>query len=143
MLVRDVMTMGPFTVTRETTVKEALTVLADGGISALPVVSPSGRLHGIVSEADLIAETVPRDPRSQVRPIVDEPLHPAHRVDEVCTRSVVTIRPDDDVATAVELMASTGAKSLPVVDEERRLVGIVSRSDVVAALARSDDGGTT
>ena len=138
MLVRDVMTMGPVTVSRETTVKEALTILADRGISALPVVGGSGRLHGIVSEADLIAETVPRDPRAHERPIVVEPLHPAHLVDEVCTRSVVTVRPDDDVATAVDLMASTGAKSLPVVDDARRLVGIVSRSDVVAALARSD-----
>ena len=67
-----------------------------------------------------------------------EPLHPAHLVDEICTRSVVTVRPDDDVATAVELMSSTGAKSLPVVDDDRCLVGIVSRSDVVAALARAD-----
>ena len=139
MLVRDVMTAGPATAGRGTTVKQALTILADRGISALPVVDDSGRLHGIVSEADLIAETVPRDPRAQERPIVIEPLHPAHLVDEICTRSVVTVRPDDDVATAVDLMASTGAKSLPVVDDDRCLVGIVSRSDVVAALARSDD----
>ena len=138
MLVRDVMTRNPVTVTRRTTVKEAMTILADRGVSALPVVTGAGRLHGIVSEADLIAETVPRDPRAVERPIVLEPIRPAHVVDEVCTRSVVTVRPDDDVATAVDLMASTGAKSLPVVDDDHRLVAIVSRSDVVAALARSD-----
>ena len=65
MLVRDVMTTAPVTVTRDTSVKETLTILAGRGISALPVVDGSGRLHGIVSEADLIAETVPRDPRAQ------------------------------------------------------------------------------
>ena len=139
MLVRDVMTQDPVTVSRRTSVKEALTLLAQRGVTALPVVEPSGRLYGIVSEADLISETVARDPRAQERPVVVEPLYPPHTVAEVCTRSVVSVRMDDDVATAVELMTSTGAKSLPVLDEDRRLLGIVSRSDVVAALARSDE----
>jgi CBS domain-containing protein len=55
------------------------------------------------------------------------------------TRQVLTVRPDTDVHDAVELMTSTAAKSLPVVDAHRRCVGIVSRRDVVHLLARSDD----
>jgi CBS-domain-containing membrane protein len=133
------MTPEPATVSRRTSVKEALTLLARRRVTALPVVEPSGRLYGIVSEADLISETVPRDPRAQERPVMVESLYPPHEVADVCTRSVVSVRADDDVATAVELMTATGAKSLPVLDDEERLVGIVSRSDVVAALARSDD----
>lgn len=139
MLVQDVMTVDPVTVNRRTSVKEALALLARRRVTALPVLEPSGRLYGIVSEADLIGETVARDPRAQERPIEIEPLYPPHAVEEVCTRSVVSVRRDDDVAAAVELMTSTGAKSLPVLDDDQRLVGIVSRSDVVAALARSDD----
>jgi CBS domain-containing protein len=137
MLVRDVMTSDPVTITRRTTVKEALAILARRGFAALPVVGASGRLYGIVSEADLIAENVVWDPRAPERPITVEPLRPAHLVEEVCTRAVVTVGPSDDVATAVDLMASTGARSLPVVDGHD-LVGVVSRSDVVATLARSD-----
>lgn len=138
MLVRDVMTRDPITVTRRTSIREALRVLADHGISALPVVDASGRMYGIASEADLIAETVVPDPRAHERPIEITPVHPPRFVDEVCTRSVVTVRPADDVALAVDLMGSTGAKSLPVVDDDWQLLGIVSRSDVVAALARTD-----
>lgn len=54
------------------------------------------------------------------------------------TRSPITVRPDEDVATAVDMMCAKGFKSLPVVDDQDRLVGIVSRSDVVRALARDD-----
>jgi CBS-domain-containing membrane protein len=138
MLVRDVMTADPITVTRQTTIREVLTVLADHGISAVPVVDEKRRLYGIASEADLIAEAVVPDPRAHERPIEITAVHPPRFVDEVCTRSVVTVRPADDIALTVDLMASTGAKSLPVLDDDRHLVGIVSRSDVVAALARAD-----
>jgi CBS domain-containing protein len=139
MLVRDVMTSGPVTVTAGTGVKDALGQLARHGITSMPVLDRAGRLQGIVSEVDLIGETVSRDPRAQERPIVMAPVHPPRLVDEVCTRSVVTVRSEDDVATAVELMTATGAKSLPVLDENGRLAGMLSRSDVVAAMARSDE----
>lgn len=138
MLVREVMTPDPVTVGRMTTIKEALKILAHRGFTAMPVVGDTGALYGIVSEADLITENVARDPRAQERPIIVEPLDPPHLVEEVCTRAVVTVAPADDVLTAVDLMALTGAKSLPVLDG-RELVGVVSRSDIVAALARSDE----
>ena len=100
MLVRDVMTSGPVTVTAGTGVKDALGQLARHGITSMPVLDRAGRLQGIVSEVDLIGETVSRDPRAQERPIVMAPVHPPRLVDEVCTRSVVTVRSEDDVATA-------------------------------------------
>lgn len=62
-------------------------------------------------------------------------------VQDVMTRRPVTVRGDTDVAEAVELMTSTTVKSLPVVDEHGRVVGVVSRRDVVHALARPDDEG--
>ncbi|MGY2703123.1 CBS domain-containing protein [Nocardioides sp. HB32] len=139
MLVRDLMTPDPVTATAETGIKQALTRLADLGITSMPVVDDRGRLCGIVSEADLIREVVPRDPRAQERPVVVEPLYPPGTVGEVCTRSAASVRIDDDVASAVELMTALSAKSVPVLDDGGRLVGILSRSDVVQALARSDD----
>lgn len=138
MLVREVMTTNPATATPATTIKEALRTLADLGVTALPVVGSHGRLRGIVSEADLILEVVPRDPRAQERPIVIQALYPPTTVEDVYTRAAVTVDPEDDVAVAVELMTSTGAKSLPVVDRDHRVVGVVSRSDVVKQLARPD-----
>lgn len=138
MLVREAMTSEPMTATLQTSVKDALRRLVEHGITAMPVVDRSGRLRGIVSELDLIEDTVGRDPRAQVRPITLESIDPPKSVEDVYTRAVVTVAPDDDIAIAVELMTATGAKSLPVVERGHQLIGIVSRSDVVRALARTD-----
>lgn len=137
MLVADVMTHDVVTVGLGSTVKEALGLLARYGVTALPVVEPGGRLVGVVSEADLIRESVPADPRAHLRPVGSEPAPPRH-VDEVYTPHPITVRPHDDLAAAVELMTSTSVKSLPVIDELGEVVGVVARSDVVRMLARAD-----
>jgi CBS domain-containing protein len=78
------------------------------------------------------------DPRAHERPITIQPLTAATRVEDVYTRTPVTVLPQDDVTTALDLMGPNGFKSLPVVDDAHRLVGMVSRSDVVRAMARDD-----
>jgi CBS-domain-containing membrane protein len=138
MLVREVMTESPITVTSNVGVKTALSRLARVKVTSMPVVDENHRLCGIVSEADLIAELVRSDPRAQERPIMIQPLTDPRTVEDIYTRSPVTARPDEDVANVVDVMSATGFKSLPVIDDEGRLVGIVSRSDVVRALARDD-----
>ena len=139
MLVREAMTSTVVTVTLQTSVKAALRLLAEHGITAMPVVDRSERLRGIVSELDLIESTILHDPRASERPITLDATYPPRTVEDVYTRAAVTVAPEDDVATAVELMTATGAKSLPVVEPGHRLIGLISRSDVVRALARSDD----
>ncbi len=138
MLVREVMSNGCVTVPLGTTVKTALARLASAQITSMPVVSESGKLRGIVSEADLIRDSVVSDSRLREIPnataLVDRPAY----VDDVMTPHVLTVGPDTDLAEAVELMTSTGAKSLPVVDHHGRVLGMVSRSDVVSVLARAD-----
>lgn len=139
MLVHDVMTKDPVTVQSDTSVKEALVLLARHGVTSMPVVSSARQIRGVVSEADLIRESVARDSRLQETPLDQggDPMLP-RTVDEVFTPHAVVVRPDDDLATAVELMTSTSVKSLPVVDRKQRVIGIVSRSDVVRLLARAD-----
>lgn len=139
MLVRELMTPDPVTVHPDTHLKDALATLARLGITSLPVVDERGRLCGIVSEADLLLEAVARDPRAPLPPVTIEPLFHHRTVDEVYTRAAASARVDDDVAGAVETMIALSAKSLPVLDEHGRLVGILSRSDIVRALARADD----
>jgi CBS domain-containing protein len=138
MLVRELMTEEPLTVPLGTTVKSALGVLAAAGITSVPVVGRHGRLRGVVSEADLIRDGLDAD--SRLHEIALDPVR-ADRprfVDEVMTTHVITVRPDNDLLDAVELLTSTGAKSLPVIDRNSHVVGMISRSDVVRLLARSD-----
>jgi CBS-domain-containing membrane protein len=139
MLVQDVMTPDPITVRCGTSIKEALTRLAHLEITSLPVVDDRGQLIGIVSELDLIRDSVARDPRAQELPVVLDRVGRPEKVEDVYTRQALTLRPHDDVARAVEVMSTTAVKSIPIVDDQQRLVGVLSRSDVVLALARSDE----
>jgi CBS-domain-containing membrane protein len=139
MLVKDAMSRDPVTVTGETHVKAALTLLAEHSLTALPVLAASGRLCGVVSEIDLIRGRVPQDPRAHEIPVREDGPGRPSTVREVMTSPAVTVRPDTELAEAVEVLGSTRAKSLPVVDDDDRVVGMLSRSDVVRVLARSDD----
>jgi CBS domain-containing protein len=138
MLVRDVMTSPAVTVTETTKVRAAARVLDAHAVTAVPVVDGSGALVGVLSEADLIREMLLPDPRVHVE--TPPSNHPPRvgRVGEVMTRMPVVVSPAEDLSVAVELMTSTTVKSLPVV-EHGRLLGMLSRRDVLRALARADD----
>jgi CBS domain-containing protein len=137
MLVRDVMTRQPVTVTPDTTVKEALVLLDRHAITSMPVLGAGGTVVGVVSEADLVRDALAPDGRLHLIPVTDQREHHAQRVGDVMTPHPVTVRGDLDLAEATELIVSTAVKSVPVV-EGSRLVGMVSRRDVVHALARTD-----
>ncbi len=139
MIVRQVMTRDPVTVRAGTTVKTALRLLDENDISSMPVVDKRGRIHGVVSEADLIHDLVGPDQRLHEIPMTD-PAPPQHAyVDELMTTHAVTVRPETDLADAVDLVTSIGIKCLPVVDADDKVVGVVSRRDVVRMLARADE----
>lgn len=139
MLVFEVMSREPVTVRPDTRIKTALAVLAEHAVTALPVVTTTGRVCGVVSEADLIRELLPRDRRTHLIPPVDDDRSRPATVAEVMTAHPVTVYPDSDLVEAVDLLTSTTVKSVPVVDRHGQLRGVLSRSDVVRLLARADD----
>jgi CBS domain-containing protein len=139
MLVREVMTRQAVTVTRDTSVKGALALLEKHHITAAPVVDDSGKIKGVVSEADLIRDLVHPDQRTREWP-APSPYHDRPQaVADVMSMHPVTVGPDTDLAAAVELITTLNIKSLPVVDHDHHVLGMLSRSDVVRVLARSDD----
>lgn len=138
MIVKELMTTDPVTVRTHTTVKAALALLDEDDITSLPVVTTDGQICGIVSEADLIRDLVGADPRLHPIPASTNGRSRPQYVTDVMSRYSVTVRPETDVALAVEVVTSTGVKSLPVVDADDRVVGMLSRRDVVRALARAD-----
>lgn len=137
MLVKDVMTSPAITVPARTTIKEGLTLLDEHRVTSLPVTDRQGHIVGIVSEADLLRGAVRHDVRTHIIP--DESVDDlASRVEDVMSLLTMTVTSDTDLSDAVELMTSTAVKSIPVVDGGR-VVGVISRSDVVHLLARSDE----
>jgi len=139
MLVHEVMTSPARTVRAETPIKEALALLDEHTITALPVVDEHGRIQGVVSEADLIRDALLPDARRHLSySLTPTTVLPPHEVGEVMTPHVLTVESDADLAEAVDVMTTTGVKSLPVVDHHQVVVGVVSRRDVVRVLARPD-----
>ena len=139
MLVHELMTRSPVTVQPATHVKDALGMLDTHAITSMPVVDADGRIVGVVSEADLVREAVAQDPRAHMMPSGEPPLESPRTVAEVMSRHPLTVTADTDLAEAVDLLTSSAVKSVPVVDERGRTVGMLSRRDVVHALARTDD----
>ena len=138
MRVGEAMTSPAITVRPDTSCKEAAGLLARHRISALPVVDGRGRLVGIVSEADLLPlEAVP-DPRALATPVASrrEPL--PSRVEEVMTREVVSVDEGADLGLVARRMLEAGVRRLPVRRGDR-VVGVISRHDLIKVMARSDE----
>ncbi len=132
------------TVTPETSFKECVRILRRKRVSGLPVVDRSGRLVGIVSESDLLNKVEQRDADSYVleskRHRLDRARASALDVANAMSTDVVSVRPDFPIALAAREMHTRGFKRLPVVDEAGRLVGIVSRTDLLTVFLRSESG---
>jgi CBS domain-containing protein len=137
MLVRDVMTTEVVTVEPGTSVKRATELLDQHSVTSLPVVDEQDRLVGVLSEADVLRESLlPDRRRHQIPSQVSGRTVPV-RVRDVMSTLPMSIGVEADLAEAAELLVDTEVKSLPVVEHDR-LVGVVSRRDVVAVLARRD-----
>lgn len=137
MLIRDVMTTPAVTVAATTPIGTALRLMDDDKITSLPVVDLHGVLVGIVSEADLVQDEDLFADRVPVSVVRVSGTTPPRRVGEVMTHLVVTVRSDDELEVAIDLMRATMVKSLPVMENDR-VVGVISRSDLVHVLAQRD-----
>jgi CBS domain-containing protein len=145
MKVKELMTESVRTVTPDTPLKEVAAILAEEGISGLPVVDEGGRVLGVVSEADILYKEQARRPRRS-GPLswfvdvgaFDAALKGAARTaGETMSEPPITIGPERSVAEAARLMIERHVNRLPVVKGET-LVGIVTRADLVRAFTRTD-----
>jgi CBS domain-containing protein len=139
--VKDVMTTQVVAVRRGATFKEMAATLRRCRVSAFPVVDENGKVIGVVSEADLLAKEALAD-----HGLVDGLLH--HRevykaegvtAGDLMTHPAVTVRPGDTVEHAARLMYGLRIKRLPVVDAGGALVGLISRTDLLAVYDRPDE----
>ena len=146
MKVKDVMTAEVLTVAKNTPFKDVVDLLVEHRISSVPVVDDERHLVGLVTEADLMSKEA-FDLR-QRRPLaaLSELLSGTGRwsakasgltAGAVMTERVVTVGPGEDVRAAARRMLELGMKRFPVV-EDGRLVGIVSRQDLLRIFHRPD-----
>lgn len=138
MRARDIMTSPVVTVRTGTAVREAAALLAERGFTALPVVDDDDRLIGMVTEADLVRDRFPRDPRSLISGEErTEAPSAARTVGEVMSSPATAMGPGSDIVDVTVALLSAGQRSMPIVDGAR-VIGIVTRRDLVRVVARDD-----
>jgi CBS domain-containing protein len=133
-MTREVVTVGP-----DTSAKYAAEIMTERGFAAVPVVDGDYQLVGIVAEADVLADRLPPDPRLHLRrDQADEHEPPRLLVREVMTEGVRSVDAAADVSDIARLFIDDRLRSVPVL-EHNRLIGIVSRRDLLRVLVRSDE----
>jgi CBS-domain-containing membrane protein len=145
-LVKDLMTTPVVTVGPATPFKEIVGLLAEHRVSAVPVVDDDRHVLGIVSEADLLLKEEFPDPDQNIplfwtkrRRLERQKAAGATARDLMSSLAVVSTTPEATVAEAARRMHAAGVKRLPVLDEDGRLVGIVSRADLLKVFNRPDE----
>ncbi|MEO6084005.1 MAG: CBS domain-containing protein [Umezawaea sp.] len=134
----DVMSSPAITVRPTTPVKAAIGLITSHGFTALPVVDADDRLIGIVTEADLVRDRITPDARTLVwREDPTPAAAPPASVGEVMTSPAIAVRGGADIAEVAKAMLDAHIRCAPVVDGEK-LVGVVSRRDLLRTLARDD-----
>ncbi len=148
--VRDIMTSDAIFVSADTSVGRIAHLMHDKAISGMPVVDDAQRVIGIVTDLDLIVRNTRIDapaflPILEGRIPLETPGHFKRRLQhmvgmearDVMTEEVLSIGPDEDVETLAEIMVKKRVNLVPVL-EAGRLVGVVSRADVIRWMARDD-----
>ena len=130
--------------------------LRDNRISGAPIVDENLKIIGIISEGDIMRLLEVHSPRlNLILPspldLIELPIRMKYEIDEIAedmnraasvligeimTKEVLTVKEDDDISDAAQLMDTHSINRLPVVDDEGKLIGIVTRGDLINALVR-------
>lgn len=139
-IVRETMTEKVVTVRGDTEIKEAARLLSENRISGMPVIDDNGKVIGVVTEADIMAAAgLKREHRflDMLRYLLGEPV-PSTRIGEyvkdIMTSPAITTSADADIRDIAKILDEKRIKRLPVVDSEGKLIGIISRADIIRVI---------
>ena len=116
--IRDIMTTNPRTIEPSTPIFEAARIMRDDNIGSLPI-TEGNQLWGTITDRDITIRAIAegRDPTGTT-------------VQEIASRDLVTVDPQQNLDEALRLMAQHQVRRLPVVEEDGKLIGIVAQADV-------------
>ena len=137
----DIMTTQVFSVNRTTPVMEVAELMAEKTVSGIPVLEEDGKVAGIISEKDFLSHMGSRD-NTHFMAVVAECLKGkgcvampirSQKAEDIMTSPAVTVKEDTSVIEIANLFTEKNINRVPVINEEGRLKGIVSRADIVLA----------
>ncbi|MCE5215226.1 MAG: CBS domain-containing protein [Methanobacterium sp.] len=137
-------------------ISDVAQILRDNKISGAPIVDDNLKVIGIISEGDIMRLLEVHSPRlNLILPspldLIELPIRMKYEMDEIAedmnraasvligeimTKKVFTIKAEDDISDAAQFMDTHSVNRLPVVDEEGKLIGIVTRGDIISAMVR-------
>ena len=150
-IAKDIMSGNVITINKDASIEELSGLLLEKKISGVPVVDDNGNMVGIATEGDIIVKDTelhfPRYFKLLDGIIYLESFtkfknnlrkHLAIKVEEIMTRKVISARINTEVSEIAEMMVKNGVNRIPIVDEENKPVGIVTRADIVKSFAKID-----
>jgi CBS domain-containing protein len=143
MKVKDFMIKDVIFVQTDTTIKEVMQTFVSKKIGGLPIVNAEGKLAGMITDGDILRAIKPIDRHIQdyfnlITYIQEQNME--SRLSELAdlpiikiakTRGIVTVSPGDDMKEVVVILAKHHFKKLPVIDQQKKVVGVISRGDVI------------
>jgi len=147
LLAKNIMSLDVVTITSEASIAELSKILLENKISGVPVIDKEGKLIGIVSEADIIRENI------KVKfPFYFDPLmvsvyaadfekysedirdYLSNKVETIMNHRVKTANPVTPVSEIADVMISNKVNRIPVIDENKKVVGIITRADIIKSM---------
>jgi CBS domain-containing protein len=123
---KDIMQTNLITVNEQTCVYEAVDILTEKKITGLPVVNDQGGLVGIISEKDILLMAY-----HKIVGTCDEAMN-SRKITDVMTSEVVSFRSEDNLADVCQCFMDYPFRRVPILDDDGKLVGLISRKDVVS-----------
>lgn len=148
MQVRDFMIRNVYTATPSTTVKELISILETKQIGGVPVVDDRSNLVGMISDGDIMRFLSPQEGKvylayyisyveegQKIEEVLKEKMNTP--IGEIMVRkNIKTLAPDDDFESAIRLISRHHFKKLPVVNGAGRVIGVISRGDIIHHLSK-------
>ena len=131
MIVNDIMSKNVVSVSPDEPASLAARLLSRHNVGSLPVCSGDGKLHGIVTDRDIVLRCIAADSDPNTTP-----------VKSIMSRSIITASPNDDIAHVSNLMSKGQVRRIPITDKEN-LVGIVSLGDLANQQINDISAGKT
>ncbi len=141
--VQDVMTHEVYSVTKDAEVRDAAGILSERKISGMPVLDGNNRVIGVISEADILAASglgKKRPAGDFLRRLMGESVpgkREGSRVGDIMSTPPITTGPFEDIKETALILDKHRIKRLPVVDNDGKLLGIISRGDIIRAIGAS------
>ena len=141
--VRDFMVRDVISVSPEDTIKDVMSIFVDKKIGGVPILKKDGTLCGMVTDGDILRAIKPIDKRIHdyfsfitYIAVEDRQVHLSEIINREIikfskTHGIVTVKPDDDMERVIDLLSKHHFKKLPVVNGVNRVVGVISRGDVI------------